>query len=55
MKVKPLKIHEDIDKAIEYASKSEKLEKTQSLLKLTEWDWMSPGLYTMLWWRNKGN
>jgi predicted HTH domain antitoxin len=35
MKVKSLRIPEDIDKAIEYVAKSEKLEKTQSLRKLT--------------------
>jgi hypothetical protein len=34
MKVKSLRIPEDIDKAIEYVAKSEKLEKTQSLRKL---------------------
>ena len=35
MKVKSIRIPEDIDKAIEYVAKSEKLEKTQSLRKLT--------------------
>jgi predicted HTH domain antitoxin len=35
MKVKSLRIPEDIDKAIDYVAKSEKLEKTQSLRKLT--------------------
>lgn len=35
MKVKSLRIPEDIDKAIEYVAKLEKLEKTQSLRKLT--------------------
>ncbi|OGQ07912.1 MAG: hypothetical protein A2026_22210 [Deltaproteobacteria bacterium RBG_19FT_COMBO_46_12] len=35
MKVKSLRIPEDIDKAINYVAKSEKLEKTQSLRKLT--------------------
>ncbi len=34
MKVKSLRIPEDIDKAIEYVAKLEKLEKTQSLRKL---------------------
>jgi predicted HTH domain antitoxin len=35
MKVKSLRIPEDLDKAIDYVAKSEKLEKTQSLRKLT--------------------
>lgn len=35
MRVKSIRIPEDIDKAIEYVAKSEKLEKTQSLRKLT--------------------
>ena len=35
MKVKLIRIPEDIDRAIEYVAKSEKLEKTQSLRKLT--------------------
>jgi len=35
MKVKSLRIPEDIDRAIEYVAQSEKLEKTQSLRKLT--------------------
>jgi len=35
MRVKSLRIPEDMDKAIEYVAKSEKLEKTQSLRKLT--------------------
>ncbi|MBI4620196.1 MAG: UPF0175 family protein [Desulfobacterales bacterium] len=35
MRVKSLRIPEDMDKAIEYVAKSEKVEKTQSLRKLT--------------------
>lgn len=35
MKVKSLRIPDDIDRAIEYVAQSEKLEKTQSLRKLT--------------------
>lgn len=35
MKVKSIRIPEDIDRAIEYVAQSEKLEKTQSLRKLT--------------------
>jgi hypothetical protein len=35
MKVKSLRIPEDIDKAIDYVARSEKLEKTSSLRKLT--------------------
>lgn len=36
MKVKSVRIPEDIDRAIEYVAKSEKLEKTQSLRKLAK-------------------
>ena len=35
MKVKSLRIPEDIDQAIDYVARSEKLEKTSSLRKLT--------------------
>ncbi len=35
MKVKSIRIPEDMDKSIEYVSRLEKLEKTQSLRKLT--------------------
>lgn len=35
MKVKSIRIPEDIDKAIEYVARFEKLEKTQSIRKLT--------------------
>ncbi len=35
MKVKTIRIPEEIDKAIDYVAKSEKLEKTSSLRKLT--------------------
>jgi predicted HTH domain antitoxin len=35
MKVKTLRIPEDIDQAIDYVARSEKLEKTSSLRKLT--------------------
>ena len=35
MKVKSIRIPEDIEKSIEYVAKLEKLEKTQSLRKLT--------------------
>jgi len=35
MKVKSIRIPEEIDKAIEYVARSEKLEKTSSLRKLT--------------------
>jgi predicted HTH domain antitoxin len=35
MKVKSLRIPEDIDQAIEYVARSEKLEKTSTLRKLT--------------------
>jgi len=35
MKVKSIRIPEDIDQAIEYVARSEKLEKTQSIRKLT--------------------
>ena len=35
MKVKSVRIPEDIDKAIDYVARSEKLEKTQSIRKLT--------------------
>ena len=35
MKVKSVRIPEDIDKAIEFVARSEKLEKTQSIRKLT--------------------
>ena len=35
MKVKSVRIPEEIDKAIEYVARSEKLEKTSSLRKLT--------------------
>ena len=35
MNVKSLRIPEDIEKAIEYVAKSEKIEKSQSLRKLT--------------------
>jgi len=35
MRVKSIRIPEDMDNAIEYVAKSEKLEKTQSLRKLT--------------------
>jgi len=35
MKVKSIRIPEDIDKAIDYVARSEKLEKTQSIRKLT--------------------
>jgi predicted HTH domain antitoxin len=35
MTVKSLRIPEDMEKAIEYVAKSEKIEKTQSLRKLT--------------------
>ena len=35
MKVKSIRIPEEIDKAIEYVAQSEKLEKTSSLRKLT--------------------
>jgi predicted HTH domain antitoxin len=36
MNVKSIRIPEDIDKAIEYVARSEKLEKTQSLRKLAK-------------------
>jgi predicted HTH domain antitoxin len=35
MKVKSVRIPEDIDKAIDFVARSEKLEKTQSIRKLT--------------------
>jgi predicted HTH domain antitoxin len=35
MKVKSIRIPEDIDKAVEYVARSERLEKTQSIRKLT--------------------
>lgn len=35
MKVKSIRIPDDIDRAIEYIAQSEKIEKTQSLRKLT--------------------
>jgi predicted HTH domain antitoxin len=35
MKVRSIRIPEDIDKAVEYVARSEKLEKTQSIRKLT--------------------
>ena len=35
MKVKSIRIPEDIDKAVDYVARSEKLEKTQSIRKLT--------------------
>jgi len=35
MKVKSVRIPEDIDKAVDYVARSEKLEKTQSIRKLT--------------------
>jgi predicted HTH domain antitoxin len=35
MKVKSVRIPEDIDKALDYVARSEKLEKTQSIRKLT--------------------
>jgi predicted HTH domain antitoxin len=35
MKVKSVRIPEDIDKAVDYVARSEKLEKTQSMRKLT--------------------
>jgi hypothetical protein len=35
MKVKSIRIPEDIDQAVEYVARSEKLEKTQSIRKLT--------------------
>ena len=35
MKVKSIRIPEDIEQAIEYVARSEKLEKTQSIRKLT--------------------
>jgi len=36
MKVRSIRIPEDIDKAIEYVARLEKLEKTQSIRKLTK-------------------
>jgi predicted HTH domain antitoxin len=35
MKVKSIRIPEDIDQAVEYVARSEKIEKTQSIRKLT--------------------
>jgi len=35
MKVKSIRIPEDIDRAVKYVARSEKLEKTQSIRKLT--------------------
>jgi predicted HTH domain antitoxin len=35
MRVKSIRIPEDIDKAVEYVARKEKLEKTQSIRKLT--------------------